>query len=274
MSWTASLPMYDLQELRASNGAFWHALKLELMEDGLSGLPDHLQFECPAIPSSIGHSVLLTQTCGFPLQTIYRDQYRLLGVPEYDLPGSRALSISGPAHRGLFVIRDADPAEGLCSLRGRIFACNSLYSNSGMNLPRRTLAPLAEGRPLFSQVVFTGSHVASLKAVQTGAADSASIDSVTYALLATHCPTAVAGLRVLAETVASPAIPFVTSIATDENLFLILKDALKRVTTLPRHSAICRQIHIRSIANPEDSDYGLLTNYEAEAITLGYPLLA
>ena len=274
MALTASLPMYDLQELRGSTDAFWGAIKHELMEAGLRGLPDHLQSDCPALPASISDTVLLTQTCGFPLQTLYSGQYRRLGVPKYDLPGDCTPNIPGPTHRGLFVVREGDPAEELRGLRGRAFACNSLYSNSGMNLPRRTLAPLAERGSFFAQVIFTGSHVASLKAVQTKVADSASIDSVTYALLAEHRPSAITGLRVLAETVASPAIPFVTSIATGEDVFAILKDTLTRVATLPRYSTTCQSLHIQSISAPEKSDYGLLLNYQLQAAVSGYPVLS
>ena len=46
----------------------------------------------------------------------------------------------GSTHRAFFMVRVDDPAERLDDLRGRIFGCNSLLSNSGRNLPRLSLA--------------------------------------------------------------------------------------------------------------------------------------
>ena len=50
-----------------------------------------------------------------------------------------------------------------------------------MNLFRAAIAPLAGGRPFFSEVIVTGSHAASLEAVADGNAPGlAAIDCVTF----------------------------------------------------------------------------------------------
>src|SRR5690242_18289582 len=85
----ASLPMYNLPEMRPQNAAFWAALAEEFRRDGVKDVPVELSFGGPPVPDRIESDVLFTQTCGYPLQTVYRGQARLLGVPSYDAPGCR-----------------------------------------------------------------------------------------------------------------------------------------------------------------------------------------
>src|SRR6185369_12622524 len=78
-----SLPMYNLPEMQTDNGAFWGALKVELLRLGLDDLPDNLDFTRRPVPDAIEADTLFTQVCGYPLQTIYRHQATLLGAPVY-----------------------------------------------------------------------------------------------------------------------------------------------------------------------------------------------
>jgi hypothetical protein len=51
-------------------------------------------------------------------------------------------------------------ATSLDDLRGGRCAVNDLGSNSGMNLLRAEIAPLANGKAFFKSVLVTGSHLA------------------------------------------------------------------------------------------------------------------
>jgi len=55
--------------------------------------------------------------------------------------------------------------------------------DSGMNLLRSAVAPLAGGRPFFASVIETGGHLASLQALLDDRADVAAIDCVTFAFV-------------------------------------------------------------------------------------------
>ena len=265
--------MYNLAAMRAANVALWDALASLLRQGGVAGVPSTLLPDDAPMPDTIGADVLFTQACGYPLQTINRGQYAVIGVPDYDAPGGLAPEISGPAHRAFFVVRDDDPAVRLEDLRSRVFACNSRHSNSGMNLPRRTLAPLAEGRPFFRRVALTGSHAASMASVRTGDTDAAAIDSVTYAFHADHRPQALRGLRILAPTVPSPTLPFITSAATSPAVLATLRAALHEVGTADRYAEARQRLRLRSIEAPDAADYSLLIRYEQDAAALGYPAL-
>lgn len=265
---TASLPMYNLPEMADRNAAFWRAVAEEVDAAGIGPLPDALAFKRPPVPEAIGSEVLFSQTCGYPLQTIYRDQARLLGVPTYDAPGC------GPGTHRAFILVRADSGYGAPrDLQGASFALNSRHSNSGMNLPRLLFARLAGGRPFFGSVVETGSHPASMARVKAGELDACSVDCLTYVFFQDHRPEAVAGLRVLAETAESPAIPFVTSAATPAVHVEALRAALLRVAADPNRRPVLDALRILAITPADPDSYGRLLEYEREAAELEYPEL-
>jgi ABC-type phosphate/phosphonate transport system substrate-binding protein len=142
-----------------------------------------------------------------------------------------------------------------------------------MNLPRRALADIAGGKPFFRQVIETGGHPASLDRLLRGDGDVASIDCVTYAFWRHYRPEAAAGVRVLGETPPSPSIPFVTSVSTPAPTVPILRAALRRIATEPRHAAARSGLKIVGIEDVSDVAYRRLLDYEKEAAALGYPQL-
>lgn len=115
------------------------------------------------------------------------------------------------------------PADNLYlrSLAGARLAINAPDSYSGcvsirnavaLALPTTALSSDSTRNIFFHpDVVTTGSHRASVAAVASGAADVASIDCTTWAILARHCSAEVAACEVIGATAAAPAPPFVVS---------------------------------------------------------------
>lgn len=266
---TASLPMYNLPEMVSRNAAFWRALSEDIDAERVPVLPSELSFTRPAVPESIGREVLFSQTCGYPLQTLYRGQFVLLGAPTYDFPGCGAAT-----HKAFIVVRKDSDFTSVADLRGSRFALNSRHSNSGMNLPRIMLARLGARAPFFGSVTETRSHTESLRRVAAGDLDAASIDCVTYGFFNDHCPEKVSALRVLDETPESPSIPFVTSIATPPDQIDALRSALLRLAKDRRWKPVLRGLRIETITALEPSTYERVMAYEHEAADLGYPELA
>ena len=64
--------------------------------------------------------------------------------------------------------RAGDPRRSLEAFRGGVAALNAWDSNSGMNLFRAAIAPLAGGTPFFGAVVATGSHAAERRGGRRG----------------------------------------------------------------------------------------------------------
>ncbi len=261
--------MYNLPEMAAANAAFWRALTAALRLEGVTDPPDALLTNSPPVPDAIRPGTLFTQTCGYPLQTIYRGQFQFLGAPTYDAPGCGAAT-----HRAFIIVRADSPAERPEDLRGGAFALNSRHSNSGMNLPRLLFARIAGGKPFFSRVIETGSHAASLQLVATGGADAASIDCLTHAFLGDFRPAALVGLRRLADTPDSPAIPFVTAADTPADRVAALRRALSHVAASPQHRPVLDRLRLRRIGPADPAAYARLLDYEREASALGYAEIA
>lgn len=261
-----SLPMYNLPEMADAHAAFWDALAEELRTEGVSGLPATLSFNRPPVPDEIGAGTFFSQTCGYPLQTIFGGQYELLGVPTYDAPGCGEAT-----HRAYVLVRDDAPFEKVEDLRGAVFAVNSRHSNSGMNLPRILFARLAGGRPYFRAVVETGGHPASMVQVAAGDVDAASIDCLTYAFFKEHRPESVARLRILAETPSTPAIPFVTARETPPDSVAALRRSLLRMAADAARRDMLATLKIRTITPADPETYARILDYEREAAELGYP---
>jgi ABC-type phosphate/phosphonate transport system substrate-binding protein len=265
----ASLPMYNLPEMAAVNAGFWRTIAEELRREGIVDVPNELLKDSPPVPDAIHTGTMFTQTCGYPLQTIYQGQYQLLGVPTYDAPGC-----GEGTHRAFVLVHADSPVERLEDLRGGTFALNSRHSNSGMNLPRVMFARIAAGPRFFSRVIETGSHAASMHLVATGGADAASIDCLTYAFFSDYRPEALVGLRRFADTPESPAIPFVTAADTSADHVVALQRALSRVLDAPQRRPLLNRLRLRHVSPPDPAAYARLLEYEREAFALGYGELA
>jgi ABC-type phosphate/phosphonate transport system substrate-binding protein len=159
-------------------------------------------------------------------------------------------------------------------LRGCAFAFNSVHSNSGMNLPRRALAGLGARAPFFGSIVETHSQPANIERVAKREVAATCVDCVTYAFYCQHRPALGEQTRVLAATPLSPAIPFVTSIATPDDKVALLQAALFAMAREPRWAAARDGLMLADIVAPDAAAYQVQLDYTAEAAALGYPVLA
>lgn len=265
MTRVASLGMYDFPWLAEATDALWAELRDALRGAGLGGVPDALDRERPLRAIWRDPALLLGQTCGYPLMTELSDTLQVVATPVYDLPGCH-----GASHRSFVVVPADEPAELLGQMRGRRCAINGRDSNTGMNLLRALIAPLAGGRRFFAAVIETGAHLESLRAVREGRADLAAIDCVTHGLTALHRPELLAGTRVLTETRASPALPFVTATGAPPAEPAALRAALGQAVRRPA-AALLR---LADIAVLDRDAYAPVLALEQEALAAGYPVLA
>jgi ABC-type phosphate/phosphonate transport system substrate-binding protein len=265
MSAQAFLPMYALPEMAAANDALWQVLRSQV-----PGLPEQLSPAPAGLPEAISPEIVFSQMCGYPLMRKYGGQYVLLGTPLYNLPGCAVRPDGVPTHCSFIVVAKDAGFEHLADLRGRRFVVNGFDSNSGMNLPRRLIAEIAGREPFFSSVPVTGGHVASMAAVAAGKADAAAIDCVTYGFCAAYKPESVSGLRILAETPSSPAIPFISSIGTPPDAVEALRAALQSPQLRPALAGL----RITKVTTTPPAAYETVLGFEHEAAELGYPALA
>ena len=144
----------------------------------------------------------------------------------------------------------------------------------GMNLPRRRIADIADGKPFFGSIVETHSHPGNIERVARGEIDATCVDCVTYAFFSRYRQGLAEATRVLATTPPSPSIPFVTSVQAPPRLKEALREALLRVARDDKWSDARAGLMMQDIVPVDDgSPYQDLLRYEDEARALGYPEL-
>lgn len=257
----AALTMYvEPAEVRDAYRQLAEAVALRLGAT-LESAPEEL----PALWSH--PELLLAQTCGYPWATRLRGQVRLAAAPRYRFEGCNEAE-----HCAFILVPDALDVASLADLRGKRVALNGLDSNSGMNLLRLAVAPLAERGRFFGEVIVSESHANSLALLQQGHADVAAVDAVTYGYLQRAQPERVAGLRLLQRTRPSPALPFITAASRSDAEVEALRGALS--DSLAADPALAERLAIEGFTAVDEATYLPLLDWRREAVEQGYPVIA
>jgi ABC-type phosphate/phosphonate transport system substrate-binding protein len=264
----ASLPMYDLPELRGAHAALWAGIAGHLQQAGVADVPAALSWDRAAGEVWADPALLLSQCCGADLTDAFAGALRVVATPRYRAPGC-----AGANYASLVVVAEGSDIRALVDLRGRVAAINHPESHSGMNALRALIAPLSRDGRLFSAVHVSGAHVASVAMVANGTADVAAIDAVTHALLARHRPAALAGTRVLCRTPRAPAPPYVTRADAGDDLVARLRAALGAALADPGLRAARTELLLDGIELLAPAAYRRITAFARLAHRHGYPAL-
>jgi ABC-type phosphate/phosphonate transport system substrate-binding protein len=260
--------MYDFEALRPAHDRLWAEIAANLRSATSIPVPDELTRSASLMKLWRDPHLLLGQTCGYPYVTALRGQVRLVLTPVYDAPGC-----DGAWHRSALIVHRDDDAADLTAMRGRRCVMNAWDSNTGMNLLRATLAPLAQGQAFFSEVSISGSHHQSLARVAAGAADIAAIDCVTLAHLTQIDPDLVARTRILGWTPPSPGLPMITAGSRDDATVAALRAAVAAVFSDPALAATRRTLLLRGYEVLTDWAYAEIAGMEAAADDWGYSVV-
>lgn len=269
MTALAALTMYDLPELQAATDAWWSVIARHLHRVGIADVPDALTRNRPMAETWRDPALLLTQTCGYPLTHDHADDLTAVAVPDY-----RAEGCGGGLYRSAFIVRADDPAETLEDLRGQRAVANGPDSQSGCNALRAAVSEIAGGDRFFSSVCWSGAHRRSLAMVRDGVADIAAIDGVTLALVGDVAPQEIAGLRVLAWSAATPALPYAVRKTLDVDTRTRVTRALLAAADDPDGTAARDTLRLAGLSPAADADYAVMVGLREAAEARGYPLLA
>lgn len=265
----ASLPMYDLPELRAATDAWWRGLAQAFRQEGLTEVPERLERGDEMAALWQAPDLLFSQTCGYPLTHSLKGKVCLVATPVYDCPGCEG----GLYHSEILVRRYADYGD-LADLKGARAVANDVGSQSGYSALRAAIAPLAKGKAFFSELRFSGGHRASMAQVFEGEADVCAVDCLTYRLIAKAEPEAVAGLRSLAISPSAPALPYITRLNIPADELSRLRQGLLRAFDDPALRYVRGQLLLCGVEVKPLSAYDRIEEIEAAAFELGYPALA
>jgi ABC-type phosphate/phosphonate transport system substrate-binding protein len=264
----AALPMYDLPWLRPAHDRLWSLLARGLRKRGIEDVPAPLHRGGVLADTWTSPSLLLGQTCGYPLVTRLKETVQLVATPHYAAEGCK-----GAYHHAAIVVRADSRFASTGDLRGARAGMNDARSNTGMNLFRASIAPIANGRQFFRSVTITGSHARSLAAIMSDRIDVAAVDAVTLALLRDRYPDYADRLRIIDWTVQSPSLPFITSIGSPQRLLDTLRELLSAIVADPANQAVLQRLRITGFSTLAFDEYQPLLGLEREAAARSYPTL-
>lgn len=97
---------------------------------------------------------------------------QLLAAPEVD---------GETVYYSVLIVPAASQARSMADLHGKVFAFTDPMSNTGHNFPKYLVKHLGEtAESFFSRTFFTYSHDDAIRAVASGLADGAAVDSLVY----------------------------------------------------------------------------------------------
>jgi ABC-type phosphate/phosphonate transport system substrate-binding protein len=264
----AALPMYDFPALQDANDALWAALRRELIEAGAVETPRQLTRHLAHFEVWTHPLLLFGQACEYPLAESLAGSVRLIATPRYTAPGCE-----GARYRSAIVVRQKDSAESLGDLRNRRCAINEATSNSGMNLLRASIAPLANGARFFGHILFSGSHLRSVEMVADGEADVAAVDCVSLAHFRRLYPSAVADLRILDWTPSSPSLPFIAAGETSDTMLEILRSSLAAVLADRKLDSVRELLLLDGFDLEPIAGFTEVLELKRTAVEWGYPVI-
>lgn len=238
----ASLPMYDLPELRPSTDALWQLIRARLADHGMEA-PAHLARDTDPHEDWFRPDLVLSQTCGLPFVRELQGRVQLLGSPSCDID-------CGAGSYYSVIIAKKDAKADLASLASGRLACNDYRSQSGFSAWFHHAGVAGLDAP--SGIVITGRHLSSIDAVADGRADFAAIDAVTWALAERHHGPA-GRVQVVARTEPMPALPYITSLANAENADIMRRAISEAIAGLGEKDR--NALLITGFVSRNESDY-------------------
>jgi ABC-type phosphate/phosphonate transport system substrate-binding protein len=265
----ASLAMYDsVPPVKAANDRLWQGIR-DRMRAADFAAPDALDRTISYDSIWLQPDLVLAQTCGYPYVSHLKGKVRLVATPVFEFAGGQSTE-----RVSFIVVPEDSKAKSLEDLRGKIAAVNDWGSNSGMNLFRAAVMPLARDGKFFSEIRITGGHLPSIKAVQDGEADVAAIDTVTWGMLASHAPEMLAGVRILADSPSGPGLPYITRLDAPDAEVDALRNAIADTIADPDYAEAVSALGLKRIEILGDQDYDRLDALRRQAERLGYPIIA
>lgn len=222
----ASLGMYDRAETASANDRLWQLIRDGLRARSLAAPEALTRGEAAYWAAWQSPDLVVSQTCGFPYRTRLHGHVTLIGTPDYGLPGCEA-----GYYNSVFVVRADDPRTNLAAFKDARFAFNEGLSQSGWAAPQNHAAGLGFQ---FKPSLQSGGHRLSALAVAEDRADIAAMDALTYDLCMRYDPF-MAGLRALARTAPTPALPYIAAKGVDgAACFAAISEAIHVLTDQDR----------------------------------------
>ena len=240
----AVLGMYPFPKLRPAWERLFAAVADRVRTKGFAA-PSALRWDIDPHESWLHPELTVGMTCGWPLVTALRDKVRVVGTFAY----SQEHAPEPHLYRTTIVSREEPSHCGLAGGRAAINSDDSLSGNISL------LEVYGCGASWPGEVVATGTHVRSLEAVRSGAADVASIDGVTWLYQQRDEAASVDGLHVVARGPWVPGLPVILPAAASDAALEAWRDAFRRVVADPALAHVMDDLLIVDFVALDLADY-------------------
>jgi phosphonate transport system substrate-binding protein len=151
-----------------------------------------------------------------------------------------------PYFRAYLIVPAGDKTTtNLLQLEGKIFAYADPYSYTGYLVPRYELRQAGkDANTFFARTFFTWGHRKVIRAVASGLADGAYVDSFVWDSLAASEPELIAGTRIVTRSAECGSPPLVAGPKVNEQDFTTLRRVLLEMSADPEGVKLLKRLHI------------------------------
>ena len=245
----AAVAMYPFDAARAALDELWPMVRRHL---GFG--PAELTWTLDLHSSWRMDHLLLGQTCGWPLVSQLGEAVEVVGVFDATVPEAH-----DGTYRSVIISRSAQSLAAQLTDPSLRLAVNNDDSLSGYISLRTVCAD--HGRSVDSPL-FTGAHLESVRAVAAGAADLASIDAVSWALIGDADPDLVGDLHVVGYGPRVPCLPLICAVGLPpvDGMPVVshLRRALGAACATVEAQPLLAALHARGFVEKTPADYAPL----------------
>ena len=137
----ASMPMYDILEVRKALDDYWAGLRRHLLREGISDLPETLEHGQHLRDLWGDPKLIFSQCCGYDIVKGYAGKLRPVATPHYGASGCK-----GYKYASVIVVSEKVEADDVLEMRGAVCVINGPESHSGMSSIRALPGGTPRGR--------------------------------------------------------------------------------------------------------------------------------
>jgi phosphonate transport system substrate-binding protein len=208
-----------------------------------------------------------------------------LAYIEHPAIRARFLPLAAPVLRGAryggqpvyysdVIVRRRSPLQSFADLRGRSWAYNEAYSQSGYGITRYHLARAGETRGYFGRLRAAGRHDRAIRLVTAGQIDAAAIDSHHLETYLLRRPRLAAALRVIDTLGPSPIQPVLVRHSLSEHAREDLGSALEHLPADPAMQSAMAGALVERFVRVDDRAYDPVRRMREVAAAAGLLVLS
>jgi phosphonate transport system substrate-binding protein len=172
----------------------------------------------------------------------------------------------------LLIVPANSPATSIADLRGKVFAFTDPMSNTGNNYPKYLVKQLGETvESFFARTFFTYSHDDAIRAVASGLADGAAVDSLVYDYAIKREPELAARVKIIGRSQPFGTPPVVVGPNARPQTVAAVRDVLLNMEQDPKGAAILIGLGIDRFVSVDDAIYQSVRDLESQIVSPAKP---